>query len=582
MSRMKIAFPSREFDEAVAAVCHDLASNEQVSALNELLRGDTAARDEYILRLELHSRLASEPELFVSEGTENLTRLGSAGFQPAVSQISNLRPAENSSVSESPDALPNVIRRYGRLEICATALRRAGTQKRTWVIALAACLALLAAGFWSVRQWRTADRRQATSKAVAMLNRTADAQWSQGGEIPRLNAPLEPGRLRLEAGLAQIIFYSGARIVVEGPAELQLISQNEAFFHHGRIAVEIPAQARGFLVKTPHITLTDPGISIGLDVKDQQTGLHVFKGNVKWTTAAKPAEQNLREGAGALIESDRALISVAASPSTFASLFDFQARSQAAEARRYDQWRTACKRLEKDASLLLHFNFENVAPSGWQIPNIGNPRAGVSDATIVGCQWTEGRWPEKRALEFQSVNDRVRLTVPGEFQSLTLSAWVSVKGLDRKINSLFMSDGFEPRTVHWLIRRDGVLGLTAIGANRGDHQIVVSPSLVTLEKFGMWLHLAVVLDSVSERVVHYVNGVPVSETPLKIAPPFHIGAAELGNWNAKGFPENDPFMIRNFSGAIDEFGLFNRALNPGEIRALYTQGKPQGDMVSVR
>jgi hypothetical protein len=56
-----------------------------------------------------------------------------------------------------------------------------------------------------------------------------------------------------------------------------------------------------------------------------------------------------------------------------------------------------------------------------------------------------------------------------------------------------------------------------------------------------------------------------------------VGASELGNWNAKGFPENDPFMIRNFSGAMDEFSLFNRALSAEEIRALYAQGKPQGD-----
>ena len=63
---MRIAFPSREFDEAVAAVCHGSASDEQMRALNELLGTDSAARDEYIRRVEVHSRLASEPDLFAS------------------------------------------------------------------------------------------------------------------------------------------------------------------------------------------------------------------------------------------------------------------------------------------------------------------------------------------------------------------------------------------------------------------------------------------------------------------------------------------------------------------------------------
>ncbi|HEV2668135.1 MAG TPA: LamG domain-containing protein, partial [Blastocatellia bacterium] len=151
------------------------------------------------------------------------------------------------------------------------------------------------------------------------------------------------------------------------------------------------------------------------------------------------------------------------------------------------------------------------------------------------------------------------------------------QGLDRKLNSLFMSDGFAPGTIHWLIRNDGVLGLTVIGHETNQYQICASKPVLTLDQFGMWLHLAVVLDGNGKRVVHYVNGVPVGENALRIKPPFRVSAAELGNWNAKGFPKEDPFMIRNFSGAMDEFCLFNRALKGDEIRALYSTGKPQPD-----
>ena len=94
---------------------------------------------------------------------------------------------------------------------------------------------------------------------------------------------------------------------------------------------------------------------------------------------------------------------------------------------------------------------------------------------------------------------------------------------------------------------------------------------------GLWLHLAVVLDGNGKRVVQYVNGLQVSAKALKVNPPFRVGAAELGNWNASGFRENDPSLIRNFSGAMDEFCLFSRALNTDEIRKLYSAGKPQPD-----
>jgi hypothetical protein len=145
-----------------------------------------------------------------------------------------------------------------------------------------------------------------------------------------------------------------------------------------------------------------------------------------------------------------------------------------------------------------------------------------------------------------------------------------------------MCDGLDPGTVHWLIRRDGVLGLTIVGAGSHNSQIATSPAVVTLDKFGMWQHLAVVLDGRAGRVLQYLNGEPVSGTVLKIKPPYRIGAAELGNWNTKGFPKNDPFMIRNFSGAVDEFCLFGRALEPREIHTLFSEGRPDAESMASR
>ena len=409
-----------------------------------------------------------------------------------------------------------------------------------------------------------------------------DAQWNQGGDAPRLGAPLEPGWVRLKSGLAQIVFYSGARVVIEGPTELRLVSPSEASCPSGRLTAEFPPQAHGFRVRTPQMSVTDLGTAFGLDVKERRTELLVFKGSVEFQSAAGTAKQNLKEGAGAVAESSGPARLISANPTAFASLFDLQLKSSAAEVLRHEQWRAASSRLDEDPSLLVHFDFEQTGLSDWRLPNTSSRKNTAPDATIVGCQWVEGRWPDKHALEFRGVSDRVRLSVPGEFESLTLTAWVRVQGLDRQFNSLFMSDGFEAGTLHWLIRKDGVLGLTAIGAGSGNYQICASPPVLALDQFGIWLHLAVVLDGTAKRVVQYVNGLPVSEKPLKITPPFRIGAAELGNWNASGFPDNDPSLIRNFSGAMDEFCLFSRALPPSEIRALYSSDKPQPVSGAVR
>jgi hypothetical protein len=325
----------------------------------------------------------------------------------------------------------------------------------------------------------------------------------------------------------------------------------------------------------------DLGTSFGLEVKESRTELHVFEGTVELQGRAAARSESVQEGSGALVESSRPAHRIAVNPAEFGPLFKVREKSLAAEALRYDQWRVANERINNDPSLLVHFDFESLMPSGWQLRNLAEKGVGGTDAIVVGCQRGEGRWPKKRSLEFQSVSDRLRLNIPGEFDALSFTAWICVKGLDRKINSLFMCDGFQPGTVHWLIRNDGVPGLTVIGADPRDHQIITGPPVLTLETFGMWLHLAVVLDGPEKQVTQYLNGIPISQKALKIAPPFRLGAAELGNWNAKGFPEDDPFMIRNFSGAIDEFCVFTRALHAEEIRTLYAQGKPQGDTPAV-
>ena len=225
---MKLGFPSREFDEAVAAVCHGSVSDEQARALNELLRSHPAARDEYIVRVELHARLASDPDLFVAATSPAGDAPPSGALREQPQNIVPLRPPP-----------------HGR------------TRALRWAISLAACVALLAGGWWGWREWRQDERKGATSKAVAMLNGVVDAQWTSRDEAPRLGAPLDPGWLRLKSGLAQVVFYSGARVVIEGPAEFQIISPSAASCRAGRLTAEIPPQARGFQIATPQMNVTD-------------------------------------------------------------------------------------------------------------------------------------------------------------------------------------------------------------------------------------------------------------------------------------------------------------------------------------
>lgn len=592
---MTLEFPSAAFDDAVASVCHGRASDGQLEALNRLLRENPAARDEYLLRIELHARLASEPDLLApmeeadrTEADDALANgCGTADFIPtsvrgglfATASFGRRdaaapRLAPPDSMVERGERRPGEAHPRGpRKAVSPGRWAKSSPIRRrvAWGVALAAGFALIAAG--AFRWFHGREAARPAGSAVAMLTRTVDVRWARGATVPRVGGALEPGWLRLESGLAQVVFHSGARLELEGPAELQLVSSGEAVISTGRLLAEVPPPARGFRLRTGQADVVDRGTAFGVDASRTRTEVHVFQGRVEVRAGNAPMLA-LGETQAAVVDGSAPMRLQPASGKAFAALFDFQQRHRAAEAFRYEQWQFANARWNQDPSLVVHLDFQDLGGADWTLRNVAADRAAVPEATIVGGQRGQGRWREKHALEFQGVNDRVRLTVPGEFASLTLSGWFRVASLERPFNSLFMCDGFAPGTLHWLIRGDGVLGLTVFGEGAGEFQILASPPVITPDALGLWLHLAVVLDGASREVIHYVNGAAVARHGLRYGPPFRLDSAELGNWNAHGGSPAAPDLIRNLSGAIDEFELFDRALSAAELRELYLQGKP--------
>ena len=88
--------------------------------------------------------------------------------------------------------------------------------------------------------------------------------------------------LRLERGLAEIEFDQGARVILQGPAGLELISASAGLLHYGMLTARVPPQARGFTILSPGGKFVDLGTEFGLSVNDGgTTTLRVFKGEVE-------------------------------------------------------------------------------------------------------------------------------------------------------------------------------------------------------------------------------------------------------------------------------------------------------------
>jgi hypothetical protein len=162
--------------------------------------------------------------------------------------------------------------------------------------------------------------------------------------------------------------------------------------------------------------------------------------------------------------------------------------------------------------------------------------------------------------------------VPGEFDALTLAAWVRIDALPNRFNSLMMTEGWEEAAPHWHLSESGKLELGVQGRNNKGGVHYYSPALFTPERLGRWAHLAVVYDRDGNQIAHYVDGQPVRQEPLRLDIALRLGNVEIGNWDVGSRHHNHP--IRCFSGCIDEFMLFSRALGEQEISQLYNQGRP--------
>ena len=137
--------------------------------------------------------------------------------------------------------------------------------------------------------------------------------------------------------------------------------------------------------------------------------------------------------------------------------------------------------------MLVYYSFEGQQPWERTLLDQALGRGPNRNGGIVGCEWTEGRWPGKMALDFKRTSDRVVVDIPGEFEALTLMTWVRVDYFDNRPNALLLSDGWEPHELHWGLDGKGILIFAIKNGARCD-----SPVVLGVNQLGLWTHLATV------------------------------------------------------------------------------------------
>jgi hypothetical protein len=122
-------------------------------------------------------------------------------------------------------------------------------------------------------------------------------KWA-GSTLPTAEGSrVTPGTLELVEGIATVKFDSGAEVVMEAPATLELVDAMACRLVKGTLVADVPPSAIGFSVDTPNAKVVDYGTRFGVSAgEDGKYLVQVLEGLVEVSPKSTNEPKQLRAG----------------------------------------------------------------------------------------------------------------------------------------------------------------------------------------------------------------------------------------------------------------------------------------------
>ena len=136
---------------------------------------------------------------------------------------------------------------------------------------------------------------------VATLTDSLDAKWEnvRGAIQTGSRLSINKAPVYLSEGLIRLDFDNNAKVVLEGPAEFQILAADRIGLNYGTVYVTVPQEAIGFSVYTQHAKIIDLGTEFGVSVDTfGDTCLHVIQGKTALLVGDNAPLGNMEVGRG--------------------------------------------------------------------------------------------------------------------------------------------------------------------------------------------------------------------------------------------------------------------------------------------
>jgi hypothetical protein len=421
-----------------------------------------------------------------------------------------------------------------------------------------------------------------SNPAVGILAETVDAQWRDNAAPASVGQDLRVGVLRLQQGLAQIRFDSGASVILEGPAQVELLSGNSMSLQQGKIVATVGRDAIGFVVNTPQGKILDLGTEFGIRVDPVgQSQVHVFQGEVVLYPTNDGSRLNVSQGSAKSVGQDGEVMDIPLQTAAFVRADEMSSKLLAHTGNSYYRWKALVFGVHRDPSLVAHYFYTKDETQPESLLNAAvttdAPTGHFGGDGRTAPTWVQGRWPEKQGVRFERGKNQAIIIPADPALSIngpvTISTWVYYPNKTQMGGHLiscrqdyhvnFQFSIFDRNYVY----EDQWNRFEFLRFNQQKEDSCYSREFIQQPQ--TWYHFVMTYDM--KNVYFYVNGKLFESKPYI----GHSDAKEteivIGAMRWKG---RYVLPVGDFDGIVDDLMIFNRSLSAAEIEKIYEAGTP--------
>jgi hypothetical protein len=179
------------------------------------------------------------------------------------------------------------------LAMPAAAVKTRSLVASRWLRSAAVLAVLAVAG----TAWVLGTSRGSSGKTIATVIKAKQCKWA-GSTLPTAEGSrVTAGTLELVEGIATVKFDSGAEVVMEAPATLELTHAMACKLVRGTLVAQVPQSAKGFTVNTPDAKVVDFGTRFGVSTgEDGKYHVQVLEGLVEVSPNSTNVPKQLHAG----------------------------------------------------------------------------------------------------------------------------------------------------------------------------------------------------------------------------------------------------------------------------------------------